>query len=314
MSLRNKICATTFAVLLVSATAIASAQMSPAEHASHHQAAVPTQSTQPASAMPTDAAPAANGTTVPQSTPPPLSVPPPPTAAGGMTMNPADMVKMMQPACCGAATNNPLFPALMALPPLSPTERARVEQLARDRMTQGTDTLAKGLDQLANSTAANDYPAMQSASAHMREGMDAFQSGLAAERALQENQNPQVVALRWFRSELNLQPGLSPFHWFIMIALTAFAVAMIWMYFNKMRRAAALFGRFDPDNRQPSDGSSNPPGGTPPSSGPKGPAPPASLPAEPNSPVTPATSTPNAPATSPEKSSPGSIPGGEYPA
>lgn len=264
---------TTVAVLLVGATAIVSAQISPEEHASHHPAApTPAQSTPPASATPTAASPATNGLTVPQSTTPPAVV-------GGMMMGPAEMVKMMQPACCGAASNNPLFPALMALPPLSPTERARVEQLAHDRMTQGTDILGHGLDQLANSTAANDYPAMQVASAKMREGMDAFQSGLAAERALQENQNPQVVALRWFRAELNLpdqngpQPGLSLFHWFIMLALTTFTVAMIWMYFNKMRRAAALFGRLDPDKKPPSGGPPIPPGGAPHPSGPKGPAP-----------------------------------------
>jgi len=311
MSLHNGMRTTMFAVLLVGATAIVSAQISPEEHASHHPAAAtPAQSTQPASAMPNNSAPVSNSPTVPQS-------PAPPAVAGGMTVGPADMVKMMQPACCGAASNNPLFPALMALPPLSPTERARVEQLARDRMTQGTDTLAHGLDQLANSTAANDYPAMQLASAHMREGMDAFQSGLAAERALQENQNPQVVALRWFRVELNLpdqngpQPGLSPFHWFIMLALTIFAVAMIWMYFNKMRRAAALFGRLDPDKKQPSDGPPNPPGGAPQPSGPKGPAPPEPSPTAPISPATPATATPTAAATPPERSSPNPVSGGD---
>src|ERR1700733_9694930 len=246
MSLHNGMRTTTVAVLLVCATAIVSAQISPEEHTSHHPGApTPAQSVQPASAMPNSSTPAANSPSLPQSAAPPAVV-------GGMTMGPAEMVKMMQSACCGAATNNPLFPALMALPPLSPTERARVEQLAHDRMTQGTDILGHGLDQLANSTAANDYPAMQLASANMREGMDAFQSGLAAERALQENQNPQVVALRWFRVELNLpdqngpQPGLSPFHWFIMLALTTFAVAMIWMYFNKMREQRRFLGDSTP--------------------------------------------------------------------
>ncbi|CAN5455268.1 FAD-binding oxidoreductase [soil metagenome] len=253
------------ALLLAMACGLASGQMTPEEHASHHAAAsTPDQTVQPAPGMPAamspPAVPSAPGSPAPASTVP----------AGGMMMSPADMLKMMQPACCGAASNNPLFPALMALPPLSATERARVEQLARDRMTQGTEMLSHGLDQLATSTAANDYPAMQAASAHMREGMDGFQSGLAAERALQENQNPQVVALRWFRTELNLpdqngpQPGLSVFHWFIMLVLTIFAVVMIWLYFNKMRRAAALFGRFDPDKGPGSDGPPSPPGVPPP--------------------------------------------------
>lgn len=253
------------AFLLAMAGGLTFGQMTPEEHASHHAApSTPDQMVQPAPGMSAGmSAPSAPGSPAPAS------------AAGSMMMSPADMLKMMQPACCGGASNHPLFPALMALPPLSAAERARVEQLARDRMNEGTEMLSHGLDQLATSTAMNDYPAMQAASAHMREGMDGFQSGLAAERALQENQNPQVVALHWFRTELNLpdqngpQPGLSMFHWFIMLLLTIFAVAMIWLYFDKMRRAAALFGRFDPDTGP--GGSPGPPGGPPPS-GPKAPS------------------------------------------
>jgi len=184
-------------------------------------------------------APSAAQTSAPASTTPPAP-------AGGMMMSPAEMAKMMQPGCCGAGSNNPLFPALMALPPLSPEERAKVEQMDHQRMTDGAEELNRGLDQLATATAVNNYAAMQLASAHMREGMDAFQSGLAAHRALAENQNPQVVALQWFRHQLNLpdqsgsQTTFSPFHWFIMVALAAFAAVMIWMYFHKMRRADAL--------------------------------------------------------------------------
>ena len=203
-------------------------QISPDEHASHHPAA----SSQDQTGQPAQ-------TSAPASTTPPVS-------AGGMMMSPAEMAKMMQPGCCGAGSNNPLFPTLMALPPLSTTERAKVEQTAHQRMTDGADELNRGLDQLATATAVNDYAAMQLASAHMREGMDAFQSGLAAHRSLAENQNPQVVALQWFRQQLNLpdqsgsQSAFSPFHWFIMAALVAFAAVMIWMYFHKMRRADAL--------------------------------------------------------------------------
>src|SRR5258708_12964015 len=97
---------------------------------------------------------------------------------------------------------------------------------------------------------------MQLAAAHMREGMDTFQSGLAAHRALAENQNPQVVALQWFRQQLNLpdqsgsQSAFSPFHWFIMAALVAFAAVMIWMYFHKMRRADPLLPGLASSNTQ----------------------------------------------------------------
>lgn len=163
-----------------------------------------------------------------------------------------EMGAMMQqsPAkagCCGGASGKELFPTLMALPDLSPAERARVEQLAHQRMTDGASLLSQGLDQLSTATATNDYPAMQAASVHMREGMDQFQSGLAAHRALREDQNPQNVARQWFRAQLSLpadsnsaHSSVSVFHLFTMVALIAFAAIMIWMYFHKMRRADVL--------------------------------------------------------------------------
>lgn len=222
-------------LLLTSAPAFG--QMSAAEHASHHPAAsAPDQTAQPGAAMP-----AAPGS-VPQDSAMPSSAP----AAGAGGMMSGGMSKMMQPGCCGANSNNPLFPALMALPPLSPAERARAEDMAHRRMSEGTDTLSRGLDELAAATAVNNYPAMESASARMREGTDAFQSGLAAHRALREDQNPQVVALQWFRQQLTLpdqdagRSAISPFHWLVMVALFAFVGVMLWMYFHKMRRADAL--------------------------------------------------------------------------
>ena len=60
------------------------------------------------------------------------------------------------------------------------------------------------------------------------------------------------MALQWFKTQMNLVPvlghaprehtllGLSIFHFFVMLALMAFLVVMVWMYFFKMRRAAAL--------------------------------------------------------------------------
>ena len=51
-----------------------------------------------------------------------------------------------------------------------------------------------------------------------------------------------------------------------MILLVAFALAMVAMYFAKMRRAAALFGRIEADKASP------PPGSAPPLVGSAGPS------------------------------------------
>ena len=73
------------------------------------------------------------------------------------------------------------------------------------------------------------------------------------------------MALRWFKREMNLSPGtepaahlragVTPFHLFTMVLLVAFALAMVAMYFFKMRRAAALFGRIEADKGSPPPGS-----------------------------------------------------------
>lgn len=198
MLLVNALRTASIALLLTSATVFA--QMSAAEHASHHPAASALdQTAQPGAAMP-----AASGS---RTNPPPASLPQdsavPPSAnapvAGGMG---GGMSKMMQPGCCGANSNNPLFPALMALPPLSPAERARAEAMAHQRMSEGTDTLSHGLDELAAATADNNYPAMESASAHMREGTDAFQGGLAAIVRFVRTRIPRWLPCNGFGSSL----------------------------------------------------------------------------------------------------------------
>jgi len=92
---------------------------------------------------------------------------------------------------------------------------------------------------------------MRAATAKMREGLSRLESGLAAHRALAEGKAPRNVALTWFKREMSLLPpantepvfrlfGMTLFHTSIMAILLFSAVAMIWMYFFKMRRAAAL--------------------------------------------------------------------------
>lgn len=154
----------------------------------------------------------------------------------------------------GATPPKELYPSLMSLPNLSPERRAEVERQAHERMQSGAALMGQGLDRLSNAAPGDDYAAMQEATAQVREGLAQFESGLAAHRALAEGKAPRDVALEWFKREMSLSPpaapeagggpfGLSWFHLAVMALLAGFAVAMLWMYFHKMRRATELLKR-----------------------------------------------------------------------
>ena len=186
--------------------------------------------------------------------------PPGAAPAGGMGAEMGEMMKQM-----GAPPAKELYPTLMALPNgVTPEERARIEQLAQERMKAGSAILASGLGKLSDSTSNEDYPGMQQATEQMREGLAEFEAGVAARRALAEGTAPRNLALDWFKREMNLasprsdEPrtlfGVTPFHLFTMALLILFGLLMLAMYFFKMRRAAALFGRLGPDAK-PAPGS-----------------------------------------------------------
>ena len=178
-----------------------------------------------------------------------------------------DMGKMMEGM--GKAPPKELYPTLMSLPDLTPEQREQVRGQALERMRSGVALLSEGLDRLSEAAENEDYAAMQEATAQVREALARFESGLAARRALAEGKPPHQVALQWFKGEMNLQPphgvearggssGVSLFHLFTMVLLIAFAMMMVAMYFFKMRRAAALFGRIETDSRSPLPGSAMP--------------------------------------------------------
>lgn len=185
-------------------------------------------------------------------------------AGGGMEGMMDDMMKKM-----GAPPPKDLYPSLMSLPELTTEQREQVRSQADERMRSAVALLSEGLDKLAAATEIEDYAAMQGATAQVREAVARFETGLAAKRALAEGKPPKQVAMQWFKSEMNLQPpqgvearsgrsGISLFHLFTMILLVAFALAMVSMYFAKMRRAAALFGRIEADKASPPPGSASP--------------------------------------------------------
>ena len=190
-----------------------------------------------------------------------------------------EMMKQM-----GVPPRKELYPSLMALPnEVTPEQRAAIERLAQERIKAGTALLSSGLEKLSNSTSGDDYAAMQHATAQMREGLAEFEAGIAARRILSEGKAPRNLALDWFKREMNLASPVppeassallcvTPYHLFTMVLLIAFALAMVAMYFFKMRRAAALFGRIEADKKSP------PPGSAPPLAGTAGPSAPATSP------------------------------------
>lgn len=231
-------------------------QVTPEEHASHHpdQATAATMPAAPGAAPAPDAMPEAGA-----------------KPAGGM----GDMGEMMK-GMGGAPPQKELYPSLMALPELSAEQRKQVEQQAGERMHAGAAMMSHALDALNAGEKSGDYAAMQQAMTRLREGAAQLESGIAARRALAEGRAPREVALDWFKREMNLVPGAAPaahqpssvtlFHLFTMGLLIMFALAMVAMYFFKMRRAAALFGRIEPDSARP------PPGSAPPLAAPSAPS------------------------------------------
>ena len=236
-------------------------------------------------------------------------------AGGGMEGGMAEMMAGMMPSArsggcvggdCGpGARATPLYPSLMTLPSLTPEQRAEIDALANQQIGEGMARLAEASESLHAATQAGDDAAMQRSVRLMREALAELEAGVAARRVLSEGKAPRNLALAWFKREMNLaspssrEPprswlGVTPFHLFTMVLLIAFALAMVAMYFVKMRRAAALFGRLEAGAGSPPPGSAPPLAGTPAPGGDGGflpPAPPTEKPpAPPTSPQTPATS------------------------
>ena len=242
----------------------------PEEHAQHHPAPAPA-APGTAAAMPPmpGAAPGGGAMSGNQSAG---------AEAGGMGAGMGEMMKQM-----GTPPPKEIYPTLMALPDgMTPEERVGIEQRADEEMKTGTTLLSSALERLTSATAAEDYAAMQEATTQMRAGLARFESGIAARRMLAEGNAPRNLALDWFKREMNLaspvrhdEPrglfGVTPIHLFTMALLIGFALAMVAMYFFKMRRAAALFGRLGPDANAAPPGSAPPLKGSP---GPSAPVPP----------------------------------------
>lgn len=171
-----------------------------------------------------------------------------PPAGMGKGMG-AMMDKMMEKM--GAPKPLDLYPSLMRLDTMDQEQKTLVSRQASDRMMQGTNMMLSGFRALQEAADVGNYDNMQQAIWIVDEGLARYDSGLAAQRVIEEGQAPQRVALKWFKGQMNLLPslqekpsttfwGMSGLHSGVMFILLFFSVSMIWMYFYKMRRAARL--------------------------------------------------------------------------
>lgn len=139
----------------------------------------------------------------------------------------------------------------MALPALTPAQRAEVEAPAARQIDEGMTALADASEALHRATTAGDPLGMQAAAIAMRGGLARLESGIAARRVLAEGKAPKNLALEWFRREMRLATpvpapqamrilGVSPMHLFTMLLLVGVALTAVATYVVRMRRAAAL--------------------------------------------------------------------------
>lgn len=176
----------------------------------------------------------------------------PPQPGGTSSAPPGGMSGMME-GMHGGTPPKELYPRLMELPSLTPEQKEELQRAAHERMESGTKMMGEAMDILLTRAGLNDYAAMQDALNRLREGAARFDSGLSTHRAIAEGQSPQQVGLLWFKRQMDLpepqapEPhgwlGWSLGHWVIMVLLAGFGLAVIGMYFVKMRRASALLRR-----------------------------------------------------------------------
>lgn len=208
-------------------------------------------------------------------------------AKGGMMAEMGQMMKGM-----GKTSPKALYPTLMQMPDLVPEKRDEIRRASDAWISEGNAQMASGLRKLSDAVQSQnqDFDQKRAATEEIRQGQRLLESGFAAQRALAENEDPRTTALQWFNQNMRLastpQPeqlpgfgGLSWFHYVIMLMLVAFAATMIWLYFQKMKRANALVEKLggNPNDAIPPPGGSKPdnpptpapPGGSAPAQSPE---------------------------------------------
>ena len=188
------------------------------------------------------------------SVPEPQPAAPPDIRTPGATTNGAMGTMNGDAGGTHASPRKELYPSLMQLSEATPDQRAQLEALARERMRTGAALMASSVERLNAATLENDFASMSGAAERIREGVLKFESGTATLQALSRGTAPRDIALGWFRQNMGLAQseearnphgffGLTAFHYFTMLIISAVAATLIWTNFRKMRRAQALVAR-----------------------------------------------------------------------
>lgn len=144
------------------------------------------------------------------------------------------------------------LPRLLSGQRLSQEDHRELEAQAEENLVGGRARIVDGLRRLAD--AGDDAQVLEASLAEVYQGAREVSKGLALRRAMSSPETSEGRALKWIRQDLNLRPstvalpparGLGLFHAALMVVLLTFAAAMLWMYFFKMRRAAALLQSLD---------------------------------------------------------------------
>lgn len=172
------------------------------------------------------------------------------SGASGMGGMMAGMDKMMEGM--HRPPRKELYPSLMELPDVPSERQAELARRAAERVRTAAGQMSAALARL-QSARPEDGAARQQALSQLREALAQYENGLAAERALQPGGTPRAVALDWFKREMNLPTAshagasrgpaglpMGVFHGVALLILGSFAGAMVWIYLQRMRRAAEL--------------------------------------------------------------------------
>ena len=151
-------------------------------------------------------------------------------------------------------TSPEFYPTLNRISEPDPAERERLEQRAERWRSEGISLLSEGAAALSASIQRDDVRATEQAGATIRQGLSKFKHGRAARLALESGEPPPQVAIKWFKTQLNLLPaqvdskdthflGMMPFQLFMCTIMIAAIGMSLTVYVRRMRRASNLIDR-----------------------------------------------------------------------
>lgn len=238
------------ALAVMVASPPAAAQMSAADHASHHpgtgtDSAMPVSGAAMASAQSTKAASANPMAAMMKQM---MSPSPAATGTGGMGGTAAPM------GCCGPMGPKPFYPSLMQWPVLTDEARRAVRAEALTRLGSGAEAVTAEQSRLHHALASNDFAAAGDAIKGAREGLALADSGANALKGLAEGKAPREIALTWFKNQNGIDgaeqmatdSGLSWWHIVAMALLAAALLTALLLRQARLRRITSLVERLTP--------------------------------------------------------------------